>query len=259
VHFPARLQPPPARLAAFVNPYFFLCNRVLGAEWRDASRNLTLANSRWTADGIEQLGEVAPPLVLYPPVLDPGAGLPWSERADTFLCVGRFHASKRIELAISTVGRVRSRALPHARLVIVGTPIDADYTARIRRAIGGESWIEVREDLSRLELNALMGQSRFGIQAMVGEHFGMATAEMTRAGCLVFAHQSGGTPEVLRHEAALLWSTEEEAVQRIVDAVGAPPERTAALRGRLHSHAAQFSTEMFVDRFRTIVAACHVS
>ena len=34
-----------------------------------------------------------------------------------------------------------------------------------------------------------MGRSRYGIQAMENEHFGMATAEMTRAGCLVFAHR----------------------------------------------------------------------
>ena len=78
--------------------------RCVGAPWTDAAANLTLANSRWTAGGLERLGEVSKPIVLYPPVLDPGEGLPWSDRDDTFLCIGRFHGSKRIELAMSIVG-----------------------------------------------------------------------------------------------------------------------------------------------------------
>ena len=70
----------------------------------------------------------------------------------------------------------------------------------MRLAASHGEWIEFREDLSRDELNRLMGRSRYGIQAMENEHFGMATAEMTRAGCLVFAHDSGGSPEVLNNE-----------------------------------------------------------
>ena len=249
VHFPARLQPEPARLAAIVHAYFRLCDLVLGATWTDAAANVTLTNSRWSAEGIARLAEVSTPMVLYPPVLDPGAGLPWAERDDAFLCIGRFHGSKRIELAMSIVKQVRSRSMSNARLVIVGSPVDPDYTSRIRRIAAGEPWIEFREDLSRLELNALMGRSRYGIQAMVGEHFGMATAEMTRAGCLVFAHRSGGTPEVLNDADALLWLTEEDAVRRITD-LPADPDK---LRSRLRTHTQKFSTENFVERFREIV------
>ena len=56
VHFPANLQPPPARLEALVHPYFAICNAVLGLPWHEAARNVTLANSHWTAEGIERLG-----------------------------------------------------------------------------------------------------------------------------------------------------------------------------------------------------------
>ena len=250
VHFPSQLQPPPARLAPIVECYFSICNRVLGAQWSDAKHNLTLANSQWTADGLARLGEISSPIVLYPPVVDPGAGLQWPERNDTFLCIGRFHGSKRIELAISVVRKVRAQSMPNARLVIVGSAVDAGYTAGLRRVAAGEGWIELREDLSRSELNTLMGRSRYGIQAMVGEHFGMATAEMTRAGCLVFAHHSGGTPEVLNREDALLWTTEDDAVARIA---AIAQSDIAALRARLRAHAAGFSTAAFVKRFREIV------
>ena len=246
VHFPADLQPPPARLPALVNVYFAMCDRLLGARWTDAARNVTLANSQWTAAGLERLGEVSKPIVLYPPVIDPGDGLPWHQREDTFLCIGRFHESKRVETAMAIVGRARVAALPNARLIIVGSAVDGEYTSRIIRAAAQYGdWIEFREDLSRADLNQLMGRTRYGLQAMEGEHFGMATAEMTRAGCLVFAHNSGGTPEVLNNESALLWETEGEAVKKIVNLRHVDP-----LRARLKTHADQFSPEHFVDQFR---------
>jgi glycosyltransferase involved in cell wall biosynthesis len=251
VHFPADLQPTATRMKPLVDIYFAACTRLLGAPWTDAARNVTLANSQWTAAGLERLGEMSKPIVLYPPVLDPGAGLPWSERDDAFLCIGRFHGSKRIEIAMSIVGRARAAALPHARLVVVGSAVDREYTSRIQRlAARYGDWIEFRVDLSRHELNQLMGRSRYGVQAMEGEHFGMATAEMTRAGCLVFAHESGGSLEVLNNENALLWSTENEAVRKIVN-----QRNIEALRERLRAHCHVFSTESFVERFQDIVAS----
>ena len=250
VHFPADLQPQPAGMKAIGNAYFAVCDRVLGASWAHARDNLTLANSRWTADGLERLGELSKPIVLYPPVLDPGEGQPWSERDNTFLCIGRFHGSKRVELAMDIVGRARAAAMRDARLIVVGSAVDHEYTDRIvRTAANHGEWIDFYEDLSRDELNGLMGQSRFGIQAMEHEHFGMATAEMTRAGMLVFAHDSGGSPEVLNNERALLWSSEGEAVRKIVNV-----HDVETLRARLKAHAKEFSTESFVERFREIAA-----
>ena len=249
VHFPADLDPQPTRLAPIVHVYFRFCDRVLQGSWRDAANNITLANSQWTANGLIELGEMAAPILLYPPVIDPGEGLPWDQRDDVFLSIGRFHGSKKIETAMAIVERVRARIMPHARLLIIGSPVDPEYSARIHRlAEETGRWIEFREDLSRAELNALMGRCRYGLQAMEFEHFGMATAEMTRAGCLVFAHRSGGSPEVLNNEDALLWSDPEEVPAKVehLDVEG--------LRARLRVHARTFSTGRFVERFREIVA-----
>lgn len=257
VQFPARLRPDPEYMTAIVNAYFALCERVLGAPWSEAARNLTLANSQWTAAGLQRLGELPNPIVLYPPVLDPGEGWPWAEREDTFLCIGRFDASKRIATAMSIVAGVRAHGLPRAKLVIVGSPVDRAYADRIRRAAAGHgAWIEFRENLSRAELNHLLGQSRFGIQAMVDEHFGMATAEMTRAGCVVFAHDSGGTREVLNADRRLLWSTEADAIQRIA-ALVSDAAAVDDVRSRLRAHSEQFSTENFAARFRELVRLAH--
>lgn len=253
VHFPALLQPEPARWGALVWPNFAICDLLLGAPWSDARRNVTMANSRWTAAGLERLGEVRAPIVLYPPVVDPGEGLPWEQRDNTFLCIGRFHQTKRIETAIAIVERVRAQSVADARLLLIGSPVDGEYADRLRGlAARAAGWIDIRQDLPRADVNALMRRSRYGIHAMVGEHFGMATAEMARAGCLVFAHDSGGTPEVLNHDPALLWSDEAEAVGRIAAVMAS--SRSAEMSAALRRHASQFSTDAFVDRFRAIVS-----
>jgi glycosyltransferase involved in cell wall biosynthesis len=255
LHFPADLHPRPQRLAPIVNLYFALCNRIVGIPWEAARQNVSIVNSQWTAD------HAGFPVahVLHPPVVDPGPGLPWERRTDTFLCVGRFHGSKRIETAMTIVQRLRAGALPDARLAIVGSPVDRDYTKRLLRlAARDRHWIDFHQDLSRADLDQLMGRSRFGLQAMVGEHFGMATAEMLRAGCLVFPHRSGGSIEVVNGDERLLWLTEDDAVARI-GAVVRNAVATEDLRWQMRQHAGRFSPERFVVQMRGIAEAFYAS
>lgn len=259
LHFPAPLHVTPSRLAPIVNVYLALCDRLIGLPWDDARKNVTVANTRWTADELRKRQGVSASHVMYPPVIDPGAGLPWEDRSNTFLCVGRFHGSKRVEIALSIVRRLRAQAMPNARLTIVGSPVDLDYTSRLRRlAAQDRDWVDFREDLMRNELNRLMGQSRYGLQAMAEEHFGMATAEMLRAGCLVFPHRSGGSPEVVGDDERLLWTSEDEAVTRITEVAGDANLRND-VRWRMRKHASEFSTDRFVAQTLAIVETAYVS
>jgi glycosyltransferase involved in cell wall biosynthesis len=149
------------------------------------------------------------------------------------------------------VRRLRAHALPGARLIIVGSPVDREYTARLHRlAARDRDWIEFREDISRDETNRLIGECRYGLQAMADEHFGMATAELAKGGCLVFAHNSGGTPEVLG-DPALLWTTEDEAVSRISALARDVVMRDSVMR-RLRAHAGAFTTRRFSEELREL-------
>jgi glycosyltransferase involved in cell wall biosynthesis len=250
LHFPAALSPVPARFPTVVGAYFRFCDWWLGVPWSRARDNLTLVNSQWTADRLAGAGETR---VLYPPVVDTGPGLPWAARSNTILCVGRFHPSKRLDLVISIVRQLREQAIPDARLVLVGSAVDAGYARRLRQTVAERAdWVEIREDLSRAELTSLMGRCRYGVHAMEGEHFGMATAEMVRAGCLVFPHRSGGSVEVVDESPDLLWATAEEAVAR-VSAVAGDQQLRSGLLARLGRHAPRFSADRFVAEFRAIV------
>jgi glycosyltransferase involved in cell wall biosynthesis len=253
LHFPAALHPRPRRLAPIVTVYFTLCDWLMGIPWDDAKKNATIANSQWTADGLRRLEGVPAAHVVYPPVVDPGGGLTWDERSNPFLCIGRFHGSKRIERAMTIVRRLRAGGLRGARLAIVGSAVDSDYTSRLHRfAARDRGWIEFHQDLSRADLNRLMGACRFGVQAMEDEHFGMATAEMLRAGCLVFAHASGGSEEVLDHDQRVLWRTEDDAVAKIRALID-DPAASDDVRRRMRQHARRFAPEQFVEEIRRIV------
>lgn len=251
VHFPQRMHPEPSGPAVLVRPYFRTCDAIAGQTWDAAAANVTLVNAEWTARAMpEPLGR--PPHVLYPPVPDPGPGLPWSARDNTFLCVGRFHGSKRLDLVIDIVRRARD-VIPDARLVFVGSAVDAEYTARLRRWVAPLSgWVTIAEDLPQAELHARMRRARYGVHAMVDEHFGIAAAEMARAGCLVFVHDSGGLIEVVGGRTALRWASADDAVARI-HALATDPARAVTLSGDLAAHAARFSTERFVSEFLALI------
>ena len=84
-----------------------------------------------------------------------------------------------------------------------------------------------------------------------GKHFGIAVAEMVKAGCITFAPAEGAPAEILNHE-ALLYYNDDDAAQKI----GAVLEREA-LREKLIRHirhqADKFSPEAFMFGLRDAV------
>ena len=154
---------------------------------------------------------------------------------------------------ISIVGQLRRQAIPDARLVVgrIGRRRGLHAADHAGGARDGD-WIEIREDLSRTELNALMGRSRYGVHAMEGEHFGMATAEMIRAGCLVFPHRSGGSVEVVDDAPSCCGATKKRPWPASAPWPAIRCSATSCWRGSAGTRQ-RFSTERFVTEFRAIV------
>src|SRR5205823_9648926 len=180
--------------------------------------------------------------------------VPWDARENGFVALGRISPEKRLEEVVEILRRVRARgeAVP---LHLVGTDDDARYMARIRRLVdANRAWITRHENLARPELAALLARQRFGIHAMTGEHFGIAVAEMMRAGCIVFVPRAGGPIEIVGDDDRLLFSSLDEAVEQIV-ATLRDPARQNALRAHLAARAERFSAAHFVTRMREIVRA----
>jgi glycosyltransferase involved in cell wall biosynthesis len=261
VHYPSYLRPRPTvdlrwyhQPRAALNAYYALADRIAGFSMARMKANLTLVNSNWTGEHVRAFlgGE---PRTLYPPVVDPGPGLPWDARAPHFLAVGRISPEKDYERVMRILARVRVHA-PDLRLTIVGT--SDRHTRRyftglqsLARSLG--EWIEFRQNVSREELRELMGSYRYGLHGMREEHFGMAPAELVRAGAIVWVPNGGGQTEIVGHEPGLVFDSDAEAVRKI-SAVLIDTTEQQRLRQRLAERAEVFSTDRFVREVRDIVA-----
>jgi glycosyltransferase involved in cell wall biosynthesis len=261
VHYPTYLRPRPDvdmrwyhQSRRLLHAYYGLADRAAGLSLERVRSNLTLANSDWTARHVERLLGVTVRTV-YPPVVDPDPPLPWDERARRFLLVGRISREKEIERAMRILSRVRRHA-PDVELTIVGTCAPEArryYRGLVRLASSLGSWITFREDMSRKALRAMMASSRYGIHGMREEHFGMAPAELVRAGALVWLGRGGGQIEIVGGEDALLYDREEEAAEKIATVLSNPAEERR-LREHLHGRGERFAPARFVDEVRDIVA-----
>lgn len=260
VHYPRFLRPRPAgdlrwfhRWPGVLKLYYRLCDLLIGGATERIARNGTFANSAWTADRVRALYPDAAVTVVPPPVMsDDTGGLPWEDRENGFLCIGRLSAEKEIERIVEIVAGVR-RAVPDVRLHIAGSrQSKAEYRAVRRLAETHAAWIRVHEDLSRVDLLRLIGRQRYGIHAMRDEHFGIAPAEMVRGGCIVFVPDSGGQVDVVGGEERLLFGDVREAVAKIVAVITDAGEQRR-LRAHLSAGAGRYSVERFMRTIREAV------
>jgi glycosyltransferase involved in cell wall biosynthesis len=241
VHYPSRARPRPDvdmrwyHRAGPLAVYYAASDRLAAFEAADVRRQVLLANSEWTAMHVRRVHGTAARAV-YPPIAGTFVARDFAEREARVLCVGRFSPEKGFERAVAIVEALRERG--HAlAMTIVGSPGLPSYERRIRALAAERAWLDVRSGLSRTALLALMSRCRFGLHAMVDEHFGMAVAEMVEAGCLTFVHRSGGQTEIVRSD-DLAWIDVPDAVARIERALCDDAHRRrllahlAGLRGR---------------------------
>jgi glycosyltransferase involved in cell wall biosynthesis len=217
-------------------------------------RNLTLVNSDWSGNRVRAAYDM-PTRTIYPPVGGDFPNVPWAERDDGFICLGRISPEKRIERIIAILGEVR-RTRPSVRLHIVGMPGDTadavQYNRHIRELAAPLPWVKFEGAVSRDRLRDIAAHRRWGIHAMEDEHFGIAIAEMMRAGCIVFAPRSGGQSEILGFEDRLLYPSDEAAVESILNVMGDPLQQEE-LRRFLASRSEHFTAEAFMDQMRRVV------
>jgi hypothetical protein len=257
IHFPKLSLRPEVdlrwyhRVAFLVSAYRWLAIRLTGFSMERMRRNLSVVNSDFIGARVRALHKVET-VTLYPPVAGNFPTVPWEQREDGFLCVGRISGEKRIEQIIAILSRVRDNGLaPH--LHIIGTPDKDAYVTFIRGCVSANrSWVTLHENLTRQELAQLMSIHRYGIHAMADEHFGMAVAEMVRAGCIVFAPNSGGPMEILGGDERLVYDNAQDAAEKIrLTMVSC--ERQQQLCDYLAQRSQQFSAQQFVHQVRALV------
>lgn len=218
--------------------------------------NVTLVNSDWTGSKVKEFYGIDA-ITVYPPIPGDFPEILWDERENGFVCIGRFCPGKRFEAVIEILTKVRAR-IPDLHLHIIGTlsPFsgEREYYSQFTGVVQeNASWVLLHENLSRDELVQLVSNHRYGIHANVDEHFGIAVAEMIKAGCIVFVHNSGGQVEIVGGDERLAYQTNDEAAEKIIRVMDNPNEQDS-LRNYLHSRKGLFSSEAFMRQIREIVS-----
>jgi glycosyltransferase involved in cell wall biosynthesis len=223
-----------------------------GLSFERIKANMTLVNSDWVGEIFrERYG--AETLTVYPPVAGDFPHIPWKQRENGFVCVGRLSGEKRFEELIGILAQVRKQG-HDLHLHIVGASChDFEYETRLHRLNRiHREWVMLHENLSRSELIRLMSTHRYGIHGMRDEHFGIAVAEFVCAGCLVFVPNSGGQVEIIGENHALLYASDEDAVSKILDILQ-HEEAQERLRAYLDARKPHFSQERFMQHIQDVV------
>jgi glycosyltransferase involved in cell wall biosynthesis len=253
-----QFDPLPAGMSSVVHrdhrlrrAYLRLCQRIGPPSGRNLfSEDMFVANSRWTAKLLRKKYGVAAE-VIYPPVTGECSDVPYEWRVDDFVCIGRIAAEKRIERMIRVIGAVRSHGYA-VRIRIIG-PLDNSHYARTIASLAQRysEWVLLEGLQAGEEKRRIFEACRYGIHGREGEAFGIAVAEMVKAGCITFAPAEGGPAEILDHE-ALLYRNDDDAVEKITAVLD-----SQMLRDKLNRHlrrqAEQFSPESFMAGLRSAV------
>jgi len=266
IHFPwfytlyRKLNPPQglSRRRALWNAMRYRCRPwrlISGFSFERMKTNLTLVNSDWTGSRVTDSYGIGTTTV-YPPVPGNFPSIPWWQRENGFVCIGRISPEKRLGRVITILSSVRSQG-QDIHLHLVGNPCNGPdgghYYEEIRQRVKeNASWVYLHENLPREELVRLVSTHKYGIHRMVDEHFGIAIAEMVRGGCVVFVPRSGGQMEIVGQEDRLLYETNEEAIAKILRIMRNPREQHR-LRRYLNSRKELFSTERFMLQMQEIV------
>ena len=236
--------------------YLMICDTVSTSspeEWKD---NLTLVNSKWTAELMRQnYSEYGVETgVLYPPVTGEVSPVPFAEREKGFVCIGRVIPEKRMETVVEILAAVRRKGHNVHLHIIGGSEGNSPYLGNLQQKLEGlyPNWVFFEGRIDEEHKHKLVWNHRFGISGRQNEPFGMAVAEMVKAGCIVFVPDNGGQVEIVNHP-DLVFQDVPDAVERI-DKVLSSPESQDTIREHLAMEARYFSVEAFQQGIRNIVA-----
>ena len=200
-----------------MNVYWWIYRKMIGRYLRDnpfESADAGITNSAWTADVIykifnERPRVLNPPLPPLTPIND--SPLPFEQRENTVVMLGRFSEEKRYDWVVRELGPELKKS--SIRLVIFGgavTPTQRGYMNRVISLasaaglsvsvsrIGGD--VSIIPNAPRELINDTMKRAKAFLHATVNEHWGIAIAEAMAMGLPVVVHKSGGAWSDLAEE-----------------------------------------------------------
>jgi len=238
--------------STFLRAAYLQSGRLLSRFSPDGVRaNVTLTVSDWTGEIVRRVYGVEARTV-YPPVTLEFPEVPLAERKRGFVCLGRIVPAKRILEIIEILRQVRRRGFD-VHLHVIGPEGDPGYVRRVRAAHEEHrAWVFLEGTVERARMAETIARHRYGIHGMRHEHFGIAVAEMAKAGCIVFLPGGGGQPEIVDHDRRVVYESDPEAVEKIVAVLG-DEQSQLQLSEKMKACGSRFSSARFVQEIKDTV------
>jgi len=229
--------------------YLGFSQRVAGYSEERMKNNLTLVSSEWTGRIVRQCFGIETRTV-YPAVAGKFPNVAWPDREDGFVCTGRWSLEKRMERVLGILGEVRKRGAK-IHLHLVGNGGDPSYVGSLRQLCRkNREWVFMEEGIDSQAKSQMMAGHKYGLSGRENEPFGIAVAELAKAGCIVFVPNGGGQTEIVDHPALIY---ENDDAVRKIETVLVDSNLQASLRTHLAAGARRFSVESFQAQIRQVV------
>lgn len=266
IHFPMDANMVAQARREGVNP---LRERAYGLVWRAqrSSYDQWLANSDYTAGWMKRRWDQPAPVV-YPPV---EADFPQVSKRNLIVSIGRFTAGKRSKRQLEQIQVFREfckKADEPWEFCLIGfcskAREDREYLAMIQEAALGLP-VRLVLDRDRRDCLRIVAEAKlfwhtagFGIDELThpesAEHFGIATVEAMRAGCVPIVIASGGQRETIQHGiSGFLVQTLEELAETSVQLVNDASSWTA-MSETAKKRSLIFTKEVFQNHISAVVA-----
>lgn len=217
-----------------------------------SGQDLILSVSPWVSRKMKSRYGVESP-VLPSPVPGKYPVVPWKNKQPGFVCLGRLAPEKRIEDIIEILCGVRAKG-HDVHLHIVGDGENPAYLASLNKLVAEhKDWVSMDGRLQGEKKTALLSQHAFGIHACRGDAFPGVLIEMMKAGCVVWAHGSGGQPDILEMP-VLLYKDNKEATEKI-DGMLRNANQLQQTQKRLLEISEKYSVEYYIRDICSIVEA----
>ncbi len=213
-------------------------------------RNTTIANSKWSADVFQETYGINAQVV-YPPVEEKFPDIPWGEKSNGFVAVGRLVPEKRFDQIIHILKKVREQG-HDVHLHIIGGGPYTSFNKTLKRVVEeNSSWCFLEGPKYGAEKKMIISKHKFGISGCKNEAFGIAVAEMIKAGNIVCVPDGGGQREIVNHH-DLIYKTEDDAISKI-ERVLKDGNKQKELLNHLKNQSEKFSASTFMSEINNIV------
>lgn len=235
---------------------------LVGVKWLSGARSAAqvlqnsaciISNSRFSADILKASYKVDSQ-VIYPPVVGNFPQVSWEKKKNRFVVLGRISPEKELEKVIQIIEGVREKG-HSVHLHILGDWQNSAYGRMLyEQEQEKASWLHFEGDVRGKKKVRLLAESRYAVHGCTGEAFGIAIAEILKAGCVAFVPNEGGPLEIV-DDKRLTYSEAIDAVNKI-DTVLKDPTQQKELSSKMIYQGDQFSEKKFIEAVQRLVYKC---